>query len=94
MDFDSSLQSNMNLAKDSILEELERQGLLRQPADKLKSEYAIILVKRGFFGKFLDILFNVPEDTMQCRVVKICAHCPVEPNKSCQILKLDRESGE
>lgn len=47
------LTTESNKVKELLLQELERQGLLRVPASKVCSEWAIVVHKPSWFGQVI-----------------------------------------
>lgn len=75
----ASLATIFNQAKEILLDELERQHHLKVPAEKLKTEWAFVVVEKGWLGSFLDrLLFKDKESGGQIRLVKILGHAEPE----------------
>jgi hypothetical protein len=64
---------NANAVKETILYALEREGLLKKPAQEIGEAYAIILHKRGWLGKFWLKWFDGVKEgaAIKCDLVKI-----------------------
>lgn len=46
------LTKNANIVKEAVLAALEKDGLLKKPATEIAEEYAIVISKPGWLGKF------------------------------------------
>lgn len=44
------LTKNANIVKEAVLSALEKDGLLKKPAEDIASEYAIVISKAGWLG--------------------------------------------
>lgn len=54
----TDFQANANMIKELLLDSLEKEGLLNQPASKIKETYAIVVVKKGWLVRTFDKLFG------------------------------------
>lgn len=52
----ADLTNNANRIKETILGGLEREGLLKKPADEIAAAYTIVIMKPGFFGSLFSKL--------------------------------------
>lgn len=68
------LESNMNVAKEVLLNVLEQEKLLVEgtTAKDIGEKYAIVLHKKGRFGAWIDKVLGITDEkAMYFRVVKI-----------------------
>jgi hypothetical protein len=65
------IQENVNCAKDAILTVLEKEGLLKDTADNIASQYIIVIGKKNLFGSIYDKIFGIKDDKMFYQVVKV-----------------------
>ena len=68
---DEQLTSNANLIKEVIVAQLEKEGLLTKPAQEICETYAVIMHRRGFFGKIIDKMMGVEHDRLVISIVKM-----------------------
>ena len=66
------MQKNANIIKECVLVGLEREGLLKGAAADIGTRYAVVLHKKGWFGQFLEKLFDgIKEGSFKITFVKI-----------------------
>jgi len=58
LDNDQDIQINANIAKDILIDALEKEGLLRGDASEIKQSYSIILHKKNILGGAIDRLLK------------------------------------
>jgi len=68
---DEQLTSNANQIKDIVIFQLEKEGLLNKPAKEICETYAVILHRRGFFGKIIDKMMGIEGDRLIISMVKM-----------------------
>lgn len=70
-----NLMAQYNLVKEALLDALVKEKLVSQEhADAIKSNYAVIVTKRSWLGRFLDKFFfkaDAPDEEMKIVVVRI-----------------------
>jgi len=67
-------QAQFNMVKEALLDALVKEKMMKQEvADALKENYAIVLTKRSWLGKFIDKLVfgNNDKDEFKIVVVRI-----------------------
>jgi hypothetical protein len=57
-----------NVVKDTVLEALEKEGLLKKPAKEIGEQYAVVIHKRGWLGHFMAKWFGDGEAAKSLRV--------------------------
>lgn len=65
------LTSNLNVAKEMLLEALEREGLLKGSAKEIGEKYAVIIHKRGWLGSLWAKWFEGLKDEAGFRVTLV-----------------------
>jgi hypothetical protein len=68
---DEQLPTNANQIKEVIVDFLGKQGLLTKTAEEINQTYALVLHRRGFFGKVIDKLIGVEGDRLVITLVKV-----------------------
>jgi len=68
---DEQLTMNANQIKDVVLEALDQEGLLKKSAEEIGSEYAVVIHRKGFFGRFIDKMLHVQGERLHITVVKM-----------------------
>lgn len=68
---DDQLTALANSVKEQLLETLADEGALKEEAQALSEKYAVILHRRGFFGRIIDKMFGVSNDNLLITVVKV-----------------------
>lgn len=68
---DEQLTANANQIKEVIIETLGKKGLLTKTAEEINQTYAVVLHRRGFFGRVIDKMLGVEGDRLVISVVKI-----------------------
>ena len=66
---ESQLLEFINQGKELLLTSLEKDGVIEN-ADKLKSDYVIVLTRQGWFGKVWDKFMNVEDGNIYITVLK------------------------
>lgn len=67
------LTGNANSIKEVLLNVLDREGLLKEPAETLNSKFAVVIHQKGFFGRVIDKLRGVSDDSenLQISIVRV-----------------------
>lgn len=67
------LTGNANSIKEVLLNALDREGLLKEPAETLNSKFAVVIHQKGFFGRVIDKLRGVSDDSenLQISIVRV-----------------------
>jgi len=68
---DDDLTANSNTIKEIIVNLLEEEGLLTKSAQEINETYAVIIHRRGFFGKIIDKMLGVEGDKQKITLVKV-----------------------
>lgn len=68
---DEQLTANSNQIKEVIVDFLGKEGLLTKTAEEINQTYAVVLHRRGFFGKVIDKLIGVEGDRLVITLVKV-----------------------
>lgn len=62
----ADLTKNANIVKEATIAALERDGLLKKPAQDIAAEYAVVISKVGWFGQLWKRL-NLSENKDELR---------------------------
>lgn len=80
------LMRDYNQVKGILLDELERQNLLRAPAKKLKEEWAFIVHKPSWLGKTIGKLMGGDQEgSHRITLVKVLGHAAPETRTTAAI---------
>lgn len=67
----SDLTQSANQFKEVFLESMVKEGAISQEKANEMNKYCIVLVKKKFFGKIWDKMWNKDTDTTRVVVVKV-----------------------
>lgn len=68
---DEQLTGNANQIKEVIVDFLGREGLLTKTPQEINETYAVVLHRRGFFGKVIDKMMGLEGDRLVITLVKV-----------------------
>ena len=75
---DSFTQSVSNIAKECLADGLYNDGVIDADLrDKIKEEYIIVLVKKGFFGEMIDKVLGITEEHPVLKLAKVVSRTDV-----------------
>lgn len=70
----AELIANANGVKNALLQALERDDLLKKPAEEIGADYVVVVHKPSWFGKFFVKLFGGDvNDSFRVTVAKVRA---------------------
>jgi len=65
------LTTTANSVKEVLLDKLERDGLLKQPADDIAKNYVVVMHKPSWFGKLFASMCNTGKNELKITVLKV-----------------------
>lgn len=68
---ESYIQENINLAKECLLFALEREGLLKRPAEDIAKEYALVVHRKNWLGSIIAKMKGETGTKLNVDVVKL-----------------------
>lgn len=64
------IQAEANKVKDILISYLQIEGLLKDTAENICSQYIVVVQKKNLFGQIFDKFFNVKDNDLRFTVLK------------------------